>query len=120
VTQAARTAAETAETEPHQELGSAASPRLDLSTAAVAYRTAQAALEQAEQARTAALDDHRATMALVGRVRLGNGDPRTRKAHHTACTAVAAAGQALDHARDELVAAALEATAPLTRDLGAA
>jgi hypothetical protein len=81
-----------------------------LDTAAANYRHARFALDEAEQNQAIAHAAHVATMPLVGRLRLGNGSERTRKAHHAACEAAVTARRACEQARDELVAAALEHT----------
>lgn len=83
---------------------------MTLDTAAANYRHARLALDEAEQNRAIAHATHVATMPLVGRLHLGNGSERTRKAHHAACDAAVTARRAFEQARDELVAAALEAS----------
>ncbi len=83
---------------------------MTLADARAAYRQALAELEAAVADRAATHTAHLATVPLVGRLRLGNGSERTRKAHHAACEAVAATRAQLHTARDELVAAALEVT----------
>ena len=83
---------------------------MTLDEAADRYRHARLALDEAEQNRATAHAAHVATMPLVGRLRIGNGSERTRKAHHAACDAAVTARRAFEQARDELVAAALEVT----------
>ena len=81
---------------------------MTLDTAAANYRHARFALEEAEQNRYLAHAAHVATIPLLGRVRVGDGNPATRKAHHASCEAVVTARLEFEAARDELVAAALE------------
>lgn len=84
---------------------------MTLDTAAANYRHARLALDEAEQNRYLAHATHVATMTKLGRNgRIGNGSDATRKAHHAACEAAVTARRAFEQARDELVAAALEAT----------
>ncbi len=83
---------------------------MTLDDAADRYRAAETAHDEALAAQRDAHAAHLATMPIVGRLRLGNGSERTRKAHYAACEAVAATRAALHTARDELVAAALEHT----------
>lgn len=74
------------------------------------YRDAASRLARAEHHRAATHAAHIDTIPILGRTRVGNGSERTRRAHHTACQAAATARTHLEHARDQLVAAALEHT----------
>lgn len=82
----------------------------DLGSAVEVYLAAQAELEAAEGHRSAAHRAHVATIPMVGRVRVGKGDDRTRKAHHEACSKVVTAQLQVTRAGVAVVAAAVALT----------
>ena len=90
---------------------------MNLAQAAAHYRAALQAHTTAQQTRTQTHRTHLDTIPLIGRTRVGNGNPATRKAHHQAATVAAHTRRQLDNARAQLAAAALNHhcnTQPLT------
>lgn len=80
----------------------------DLADAVAGYQAARLEVAAAVENRKAAHRTHVETIPLVGRVRVGLGDDRTRKAHHLACQQVVSAELVLSRAAGAVVAAAVE------------
>lgn len=80
----------------------------DLADAVAAYQAAQLDAAAAVESRRAAHRTHVDTIPLVGRVRVGAGDERTRKAHHLACQQVVSAELVVSRAAGAVVGAAVE------------
>lgn len=72
------------------------------------YQAAEVKVATAEEARGAAYRSHVATIPVVGRVRLGAGDDRTRRAHHAACQRVVSTQIVRDRLARAVVAAAVD------------
>lgn len=97
----------------------------DLAASVAAFHAAELEVQASTNNRADAHRAHVATIPLNGRVRLGAGDERTRKAHHAACSEVVRVQILRDRAAGAVVDAAVALAAGLapgatTTDLDAA
>lgn len=80
---------------------------LKLRAAGVDLMAARQEFSDAVQTQTAAHAAYKATMPLVGRVRLGHGDEKARSVHYVACERVARTRRRLNLVEADFVSASL-------------
>lgn len=85
----------------------------NLTEAVAAFHAAELEVKTATENRAAAHRTHVDTIPVSGRVRVGTGDERTRKAHHAACQEVVRVQLVRDRAAGAVVDAAVALAAGL-------
>jgi len=85
----------------------------DLADAVDSFQAAELEVKAATENRAAAHRTHVDTIPVSGRVRVGTGDERTRKAHHAACQEVVRVQLVRDRTAGAVVDAAVALVAGL-------